>query len=214
MELVYAQSATRLLNLLERKQMRFPIKTDRFIGEWTPEDRAIVISSCLRVGRVLSRFGSASPQRTFALVFDGLVFSPNSSLRKYYGFTSAGGKKITLKPGHLSIPLVIHELGHAFNDRLPAGVRPYKLLYREQIRLPNGKSILGQPAPKNGFASDVYGPDRQHPAHWDSLFQYVEDWADMFMHWCLGSLPESEAGKARGEWMERHMREWLADFEE
>lgn len=169
-------------------------------GNWRDVDRRLVTHALMQT-RVAIFLHTGVPY-----TFDGLVFKANPYLRKYYGYTSAGGKQIAFKPGKISVPLVIHELGHSFNDRQPA-MRPYKRLYYEGIRTADGVNILGRGAPRNGFESDDYGY-RQHPAHWDAEFSYLEDFCDMFMLWVMGRLPESEAGRARQSWMDSHMKEW------
>lgn len=174
-----------------------------------PADQAIITEACLLVGQALSPYTGLSAEDSFQKVFAGLTFVANPKLKTYYGHAADGGKTIEFKPGKISVLLIIHELGHAFNDSMPLLLEPYKILQREWIRTKDGKGILGLPAPKNGFPSDKYGKDRQHPQRWevrDGLpFSFIEDWCDMFMLWVVGRLPTTEAGQARKAWMDSVM---------
>lgn len=183
-----------------------PLKIE---GVFNPNDLAAIDASWQVIGEALSPFTGQPREVTFPAVFSNLTIWANPWLKDYFGHTTAGGTRIALMPGMVSVPLVIHELGHAFNDRQPARLRPYKLLQREWIRTPDGKGILGLPSPLNGFPTDRYGPDRQHPQSWDKIFSFLEDFCDMWLLWVLCRLPRTEPGKARKVWMDGLMSRLL-----
>jgi hypothetical protein len=178
---------------------------------FTPSDRAAIVEACLRVGAKLARYTGLSAWATYCRIFYGIRILPNHNIPgDYHGKASIYlfHPELELVPGFVNVELVVHELGHVF-DGVSREIHPSEAVAWNWIRGKDGKSVHGKPAPRNGFRSDEWGKDRQHPQRWDKVFSYTEDFADMFMCWVLHNLADNEAGDARKAWMDEHVKEWV-----
>jgi hypothetical protein len=108
--------------------------------------------------------------------------------------------------------LVVHELGHAFNQKFVGEQRtPANLLAQSQYSDPLFPDRMDYPVnhepgwtgPNSGFASP------QNVLVWQMAVNQAgsasEEFADMFLGWTFDTWEMSEAGAKRGGWMGMNM---------
>lgn len=162
---------------------------------WTLEAQATVELSEHIVRWRLSRYTGLSPDDSFEQVFGTLFMRFTPSL-KTHALALWGGIRFQ-KAEVITLPLVIHELGHLFAVR--AKNRPTKQLWLDRNKL-------------DTRAGSFY--PGMHPP---SLPKYnvVEQFCNAWEVWVLELYAQNAAGitpagKALAAWMDAHMGEWCA----
>jgi hypothetical protein len=170
--------------------------------KWTDAQRDILIGALLVVGMKLAPIMGLNPVDAYSQVFGNIKFSLSRNLgvpgHRLWGSATSDG--ILLDPRHMSINLILHELGHILALRCPGLLD--ELIASGMIRLSDGE------APDSGFRSS----NRSHgfqmqwlPRGGDS----DERFADIFMCWVLNIFADNDTGRKLYAWMDEHIREWL-----
>ena len=161
---------------------------------WTLEAQATVELAEHIVRWRLSRYTGLSPDDSFEQVFGTLFMRFTPSL-KTHALALWGGVRFQ-KAEVITLPLVIHELGHLFAVR--AKNKPTKQLWNDRLIL------------NTWLASSWEG---MHPS---SLPKYnvVERFCNAWEVWVMELYDQNAAGitpagKALAAWMDAHMGEWV-----
>ena len=161
---------------------------------WDVESRVTIALAVTIVGSRLSKYTGLSPDDSFEQVFGTLFMRFTPSL-KTHALALWGGVRFQ-KAEVITLPLVIHELGHLFAVR--AKNKPTKQLWNDRLIL------------NTWLASSWEG---MHPS---SLPKYnvVERFCNAWEVWVMELYDQNAAGitpagKALAAWMDAHMGEWV-----
>lgn len=206
------------------RSWNFPEYKITFTGRWEHSEKMTVLKGVDAVGQAMAKELGSSPPASFEKVFGPIEFRATTAIGGYYGMS--WGNVILIRPEKVTEKLIVHELGHTFNDQFwPNEVifSPVFLLEHYGIYSPDGQLITGpvdgtyqrdnfQAAPENGYYSDNYRKEFQwHPKTLSGGNSASEDWADMFMNWVYRSFVPNKAGDARNSWINARLPLWLAE---
>jgi hypothetical protein len=162
---------------------------------WDVESRVTIALAVTIVGSRLSHYTGLSPDDSFEQVFGTLFMRFTPSL-KTHALALWGGIRFQ-KTDVITLPLVIHELGHLFAVR--AKNKPTKQLWLDRNKL------------------DTRAGSEYPGMHPPSLPKYnvVEQFCNAWEVWVLelytqNSAGITPAGRALRDWMDAHMGEWCA----
>jgi RHS repeat-associated protein len=136
----------------------------------------------------------------------------------YYGETD--GSVITFY-GHLSPEDMIHELGHRINNAANQGLTnllddPSYAVFDMHNKFVTGNRGNGydrgggNPAPQNGYRSDLPCPYQCHPRSMDASGNTAnEEWADMFMNFIGNTYADNPAGNALYNWTTTNLASFI-----
>jgi RHS repeat-associated protein len=206
-----------------------------FSGDWAVAEKEAVLSAAVIIDRgfqsitrsrwiIAKRNGSTDkigaftklgPLPTmgaaFKAVFGGLVFThdPNDGVdttgNLYWAETHIPNITVydnAFRDGYTGLNgarNVAHELGHAFAQR--AGEQPYNDLTQNW----NNADFPRRGDDNNGFAGEYPGWQQSTSA------TNREEFADMFLGWSYNRWSDSDAGRARSQWMTTNMADWMSD---
>jgi RHS repeat-associated protein len=187
-----------------------------FSGIWNPDQMRAVMQAVLQIARKLVQYIGGTYLDAFLKVFGALTFTMSKTIGNS---CEAGASGVTCSTGtKVDARLIVHELGHTFAIR--AGYKPYTDLGNTEIIDDRGLHVTGKNR-QGVFIRTTLGyikpnaPWMYHgPLDWpDDWNSPSEDFADMFMNWVFDtfdySLDAYGSGKARFDWMTRHIEEWI-----
>jgi RHS repeat-associated protein len=200
-----------------------------FTGEWNYEggytDLMVIQGDVEKVGAKLQQFTGQSASDSFKSVIGSVSIgmdlagdSKGCFLTHCYQGTRGQLAQDWAKG------LMIHELGHVFDNRSGAsGLLDIALNFNDSLGVhitgvENGKFVRTN----KGYKSATY-PDEQHPydpdqaadSQWNNHYDTPgEDFGDMFMNWVQASFDYSasanNAGVVRFNWMQTNMAEFVS----
>lgn len=211
-----------MLDYLTEMELRYGLS---FVGNWSDQDRYYAIQGVQVTADALVRLASRrmTPEQAFKAIFNVDEANPmvlERANRSGTGAFTAATRLILfngLYPiydsfvGEKSVHLVVHELGHAFEDALEdiTGTKlPRYALAVKQARdwqFPDRK-IDDQkdyvPNLNYGFAGPRWNWQQSDDA------SAAEEFADMFLGWVYGRWENSVDGRLRADFMNVYMPVW------
>lgn len=156
---------------------------------WKRENSLTVNLAAAVIGARLSTFTGLDAQESFSQVFGEQHFRYNNALDNPAHST---GNAVIFRRGMVTLPLVIHELGHTFDRR--CGLKPQTAL------VAGGMDVIH----KDGFRWAG-----MHPLKSEDGERPAERWANLFADWALQMLAPNLDGIALREWVDDHMPGWI-----
>jgi RHS repeat-associated protein len=171
---------------------------------WTEKELKTVLSALTAIAKTLASYTQVSndPFVIFRMVFNSgwpykpILFDKVNYLCEQgcWGKTVSSHEIRWYSNAKISVGLVVHEMGHAFNASLNSD--PYNQW--------DSLSVEGKPADKSGFEGGVY------QGYFSEYTDTGEQFADNFVGLVLGTFSDDRAGRVRYEFMDSNMPAWVA----
>lgn len=172
--------------------------------KWTEKELKIVWKALLAIAKTLRSYTTISndPFVIFRMVFNSgwpnrpILFDKvdYKCAEGCWGRTVSSHEIRWYSDANLTVGLVVHEMGHAFNAVM--GGDPYERW--------NKLSVGGKPSDKSGFRYGLY---------WSYFSAYTdtgEQFADNFVGLVLGTFSGDQEGRVRNDFMNSNMPAWVA----
>lgn len=185
----------------------------KLTGDWTNSDIKETLKALCKARNTLYLITGTN---AFDLIYKDLTLESKIKIPgDYFGYVENGvPTKIQLKKGFIDYRLVLHELGHIYNDLQIDNESPSYLLVRYGIKTEEGRKVtgsyingymrhMGTYPPVNGYIYSHY-PYHQHPKNWEDGNNELEDFGDLFLSIIDNNVLDNDSGKAINKWFKEY----------